>query len=382
MAAINIKFPEQHYVGFQKRTSETLLGFMTPYGTDSAAKKRMESVDSWARGNLRVYDYETRTYREEQPIPSRIYDNSPLEGFIVGDSVNHGGRWGNSRDKWRVEDPRGFELEITSGNFEEIISSCTIIEGKIQEPCIWARMGALNILVPTHIDLYQKALKNTEVSKKKASIKDAKPGDLVTLQNGVEGIYMGYFYVLTTKQTGQSSFVNALAVTSNKKYVFKDPNTEYHFFAYADARAAEIHPGNLIEDPVGEINKARTNPKFLFNMANTYGIVGVSDTAEVPFTIETKTVDTNSLTRQSEYRNLWMADTEGYWWISLWSLIETHSKGVYTWQRCNSNFEYIRDRSYYWTRTDPNQKHAPRPPQILVRDLVWTVGGVEYRSGI
>ena len=46
-----IKFPEKHYIGFQTRDDDFLpLGFMTPDGTDSAAVKRKQTVDSWASG--------------------------------------------------------------------------------------------------------------------------------------------------------------------------------------------------------------------------------------------------------------------------------------------------------------------------------------------
>jgi len=43
----NIKIPAKHYVGLVKRKNSKLpIGFMTPWGEDTAAKNRMASVDT------------------------------------------------------------------------------------------------------------------------------------------------------------------------------------------------------------------------------------------------------------------------------------------------------------------------------------------------
>ena len=38
---------------------------------------------------------------------------------------------------WRILDPRGFELEILSGTFEELVMSGVVDRGLIIGPCIW-----------------------------------------------------------------------------------------------------------------------------------------------------------------------------------------------------------------------------------------------------
>ena len=51
MAITTIKIPEKHYVALQARTkSECPLGFLVPWGTDAAAKKRIATADNWANG--------------------------------------------------------------------------------------------------------------------------------------------------------------------------------------------------------------------------------------------------------------------------------------------------------------------------------------------
>lgn len=288
-----IKFPDQHYVGFQKRGNNDLLGFMTPEGKDTAAVKRKSTVDSWAKGNNRTYDHETRTYIEHEGIPTQVYDNAPLNGFVFGKAVNHSSSWNSCSDKWRVYDPRGFELEISSGNFEKIISTCTIINGVVQEDCIWARLGPNNILVPVNSDLYMAAKKNTRVSKQSASIKDAKAGDLVTLQNGVEGIYIGYFYhVLGISSSGSSrmyGLINKLEASRLKRYIFQNPKDK-SFWSLSSIKVASIEPKDEIKDPVDYTNSALSKmPTGQYNTRNTIHhntdetIVGITNDKEVAF---------------------------------------------------------------------------------------------------
>ena len=41
--------PEKHYVGMVVRNGSKIpLGFITPWGDDKAAQKRMKTVDDWA----------------------------------------------------------------------------------------------------------------------------------------------------------------------------------------------------------------------------------------------------------------------------------------------------------------------------------------------
>jgi len=67
-----------------------------------------------------------------QPI---VIDNVPLEGFRIQKSIARGGRYNNKL--WRVLDPRGFELEISTECFAEIVLSGVVDEGVIKGACIW-----------------------------------------------------------------------------------------------------------------------------------------------------------------------------------------------------------------------------------------------------
>lgn len=162
---------------YSARTSTVVapLGFAIPYVTTTKQyAKSKESQDDWAYGHdsrrqwNRTYSvdadgqYWTDTWRwEERPgmegwrdrgissdvalervrtsaiVPPQyqpiIVDNVPLEGFRIQHMVaRHRGN-----KLWRVLDPRGFELEILSGTFEELVMSGAVDRGLIIGPCIW-----------------------------------------------------------------------------------------------------------------------------------------------------------------------------------------------------------------------------------------------------
>ena len=133
-----VKIPAKHYVGLAFRDKSKLpLAFMTPHGTDAASAKRMKSVDSWCN----------TSYNKKNDIKPMIMDNVPMTGFAITKDIrttNYGGL-----DHWRIEDPRGFELEISSGNLAQLISVGTIENGVFMDSCVWARSGSNNILLST-----------------------------------------------------------------------------------------------------------------------------------------------------------------------------------------------------------------------------------------
>lgn len=69
-----------------------------------------------------------------QKYQPRIVDNEPVYGFQIQRSVS---RYSTSNKVWRVLDPRGFELEISTANFEDLVMGTTIHEGTIEGKCQW-----------------------------------------------------------------------------------------------------------------------------------------------------------------------------------------------------------------------------------------------------
>ena len=271
----NIKFPEKHYVGFQPRKEHINLGFMTPFGTDSQAKKRMNTVDNWAKRHP-IYNHVTKEYEEQDHIPSVIYDNTPIEGFRICHSVNHRSSWNHTRDKWRIEDPRGFELEINSGNLERLFQFTDMVKGQILGECIWARQGPENILVPIASDIYENAMKNTIRGNSKASVKDIKPGFKAVLKNGMEGIYIGYYYLVIENRWNEPAVVR-YTVSQKKKHVFQSLDNDNFFFYYSSADLASIEEREELKNPIKVANEKLTEKDSCLDGSESYAVALTSE---------------------------------------------------------------------------------------------------------
>lgn len=221
----NIRFPKQSYVGFDPRPGKEddyPLGFMTEDGTDKAAEKRKNTVDKWAGANNKP----------------RSLPNEPMVGFRLSRSIRRYSGWGQGNVKWRIEDPRGFELEISSPNLAQIISTCVIDGGMILNECMWARLGGENVLVPTDSDLYQTTKQNSERQTKSVKPSSVKVGNHIVLQNGVEGIYLGKLYQVSRIYRGDSS---DLGVAEKPKHViYNDNGGSPVVYDYASLKVAEI----------------------------------------------------------------------------------------------------------------------------------------------
>lgn len=134
------------------------LGFAQVYEpTKKGWEKKQLTQDNWAyeinyMGGC-VYDESGRVWSvkdvwdrekhirvgtERVMVPNhlqpKIIDNVPLDGFRIQHSVS---RYSTSNKLWRVLDPRGFELEINTGNFETLVMNAVIDHGLIKATCIW-----------------------------------------------------------------------------------------------------------------------------------------------------------------------------------------------------------------------------------------------------
>jgi hypothetical protein len=200
------------------------LGFATPYEENAAGRKRQETVVNWLGGTSRiVVDPKTGLYEQddkgryvyEEFVPdTRIIDNEPCPGFKITDDVKRV-YWGGGNVVWRVEDPRGYELEIQSQNLMALIQSCGILEGgEIPGRCVWGRSSGDNILLHETSDEYKAAFKAAETLKapKKLGKKDRRVGGLYTRVDGSLGIYLGIVHVTVMNYPAQDG---ALALARN-----------------------------------------------------------------------------------------------------------------------------------------------------------------------
>lgn len=144
------------------------LGFLHPWNPKKPDDKKHVTQREWAyehytthdfkceerNGHLWIsgwrfeYDHITKQstkivvgeFADPQPM---VYDNVPLSLFKIQRSVS---RYSTSNKLWRILDPRGFELEITTGCMDELIQNATILKGGlIDAKCVWA--GNKNLVV-------------------------------------------------------------------------------------------------------------------------------------------------------------------------------------------------------------------------------------------
>ena len=290
--------PDKYYVTIQYRndasTESGLLGFASPYTKDAAFEKRRSTQESWAYGGGNSF-----IIREDDSIIATpggtldkfvlfatkcfpiIVKNEPLAGFEIAKSVRRSGWSGSGNVVWRLADPRGFELEISSDNFAKVIDCCTMINGIIQEQCVWGRDGGKNILLPITSEPYQVAFAQTSLIKNKVSFKDVKIGDHVTLidksksSGHRDGIYMGRMFAVTS-QNGPHSYENSgywdsnipsqhLAKAVVDKYVFRKPNSDEMFA--------------ITKPVVGAIvNKALVEGVLLYNIQEANDLLSLGKT--------------------------------------------------------------------------------------------------------
>ena len=244
-----VTIPKTQYVGINlhRSSDESLpLGFLTPGGTNAGAKKRKSTVDQWCgkdstrQHHIGVNDWDqfqidhpdaelisdrsdpekygsylSKVYKTANiaDVDYRILDevpNEPRAGFRITRMISRGGSWSGSNKVVRIEDPRGFELEISVDNLVKAMSTTTFTDGVCQEECVWGRDGANNVLLPVNSEPYKEAFDTTTYRAKKAiSLRDVNYGDTVELKKtehfeGLTGIYMGAYHVYSLSALNQS----------------------------------------------------------------------------------------------------------------------------------------------------------------------------------
>lgn len=253
-----ITVPAQLYVGLNKRDdSDVPLGFAAPFGTDKAFEKRKETVDRWAQPSSR-WIREQNAYVTDPAIDPLTIDNTPSEGFQISKSVRRTG-WNGGNVVWRLEDPRGFELEISSANFAAIVNHCKMDKGLIKGKCVWGREGAQNVLLPEGSEPYKEAFKATARAAKRLKKGEFKPGNMVELKDGRIVEYVGEFSVavLVIEQNRRYSYLNGDKTTHTlevrKRHVIKT-QLSIHSKDHTSYIIRDIKPGATIYEFVGALN--------------------------------------------------------------------------------------------------------------------------------
>jgi len=206
MSNLNIFIPNKWYCGFKSNGSEVPLGFIIPDIDDDKGIKNRAKVDAW----------------RSKSINAVSFDNTPVMGFKVARSITRGG-WRSTTEILRVEDPRGFELEITVANFIMLMSNNMIDNGEIMAECVWAREGERIRLLAVNSEPYLEAMENTNRFSKKCVIEDIKLGQKVLMMDGSSGRYLGQYRGIDINGKLLSSKRHYFIFNKNALDSFTDP---------------------------------------------------------------------------------------------------------------------------------------------------------------
>jgi len=345
MALSSIKIPEKVYIGFQGRRSqdEVPLGFMTPYTDDQAGANRRATVDQWARG-----------YGREKTFNSVILENKPMVGFKIGRAIRRHRSWGGNASYVRIEDPRGFELEISIENLVMCMVDNIIDNGEIMAECVWGRDGNRNILLPTNSEPYKDSVATTAAVSAAISLRDVKLGDEIVLVTGETGIYCGAMYAI-------ERYRGEVRISDAKRYVIKQTNNgadKVQYIGRASIKVSKVTTPGKGATTVAEIEREiaeaiKADPTACSNYSNTsYGTtlawMGSNKTSTVTIREITMTED--------ETKELANKSTDGHYSCKLYVAIESNSGKIIV-SNAQQNFiddRFKKGRCYYKSRNGYN----------------------------
>lgn len=155
------------------KNSEGTLAYMCQYEETKAGEPTSSTVTKQRTGRR----WSQFTEKAKEDYLGEIVENKPLGGFYVGNSVS---RWSTSNKLFRVEDPRGFTVEIPTDNLATLLHHTTVVKGFVQEECVWGREGGNHILLPVNSEPYKLAMKDIETLEEKLiPVSELKVGDWV-----------------------------------------------------------------------------------------------------------------------------------------------------------------------------------------------------------
>lgn len=214
--------PNKFYVTRNYRGTEEVLGFLVVADAEhtKAFQKKKETADRWA---------------SQSKLGPIYVNNVPLTGFQIVTNVS---RYSTSNVVWRIYHPDGFEFEITSDNFMDLIQTSTINEGAIQEELF---LTDNKKLVSTKTKLFAKEIAQEE---KKATqselLASLAEGDIFEMaddnfrkSNPAQYQYCGKYHVLVMNKTKplcipeKSSRKEVIQNLSTGEYIIRTKISDY-----------------------------------------------------------------------------------------------------------------------------------------------------------
>lgn len=176
----NLFLPKQINVGYQERedTYTGQLGYVI-YFDEKGKLRKEKSWNGW----------------RDQEIENTIFDNEPIEGFVLNKKAGgYSTGWNHRQTYVRVYDPRGFEFEISVTNLLYILENTNSIKGKgLEGEFVYGYEGGDLVLMPTSSPDFKvlEKLNNKIHAKNFIKPKELKEGHLYLTKQNEELIYMG-----------------------------------------------------------------------------------------------------------------------------------------------------------------------------------------------
>ena len=244
----NLKLPKKIRVGYQERI-DTYSGKLAFAISLDGRKEMPRSWEGWVNKDIGIDDY----------------DNEPISGFVLNRDVGGTQRsysWNARREKVRVYDPRGYEIEISVENLLLILQECSSIKGKgLEGDFVYSWSGNAVVLLPVDSQEYRDATKYVSLKKKKVSKKDIREGCIYRTKKDEKLMYMGRHYVYEYISPCHYSYgydygEKDLLETSEQYHVFKnlDPELEdsWSYQEFRNEKGFTFLAEKLTEDPSSE----------------------------------------------------------------------------------------------------------------------------------
>lgn len=267
---MSIILPVEFYIGFSIRHNTESkeyykLAYLVENGTSESALKAKANVDAWSKDKNIYY---TNPPETPEPIVSL---NNPANGYSISNMVFRRSYWGDDKTIWQITDPRGFDFQISSSNMANIMQTCTVINGVIQENCVLGISNKNVVLLPINSEPYLEAIGTTDIRNKPLiKMSELKKGDVVRLKRGITVIYFGYYHYIGKR----NSYSDTTIVCGEKKC---------HFYAEYDEETKDVKKNCYTESNQSQldvyeiIDNVDIPIKLDGYVGNSTHVLGISD---------------------------------------------------------------------------------------------------------
>ena len=216
-----LMFTEKIHVIKKNKNAKASLAYVT-YVPDKDTKtgrtkyeSRLDTGRAWAGIRRSQYNHDKQKWEKvETEVGEDVLDNSPVQSIKI---VNDSPIWRVNNVVWRVQDERGFQIDIASWNLDGLIHTegVTISEGHLRHPngFIYGFLQGKIAVIPVGSEIYEQAKQNNQ-KKDKKKITSLDLGDIVKISSRVSDnhIYMGRMKEVIWGSSGKGRSISLVHV--------------------------------------------------------------------------------------------------------------------------------------------------------------------------